>query len=120
MAAARSRSSFCQNSGVSSSASAVLVPFSIVPTSPSLIMQRLATNCDVVVIVGGSTLCVFSSCMYMFGSTLLTQISSVSSFSLLSDFVCVAIVVIGVSVWVACVVFKQSSFEVVVSPKIIF
>ena len=74
-------------------------------------MQWLASN-TVVVIVGASTLCVFFSCMQMSGSARLTQISSVSFF--LSDAVCVAIVVVHVSVWAARVVFKMISFCLVV------
>ena len=72
------------------------------------------------VIFGGFSLCVFSSCMHMLGS-------SVTSFSLLSDLVCVANVVVGVSNRVPRVVFRLISFclfvlivlsEVVFSPKI--
>ena len=62
----------------------------------------------------------------MLESTRLTQFSSVSSFSLLSDLVCVAIIVVGVSFWAVRVVFRLMSScllnmivfpEVVSSPK---
>ena len=105
-----SRCNFRRNGAVFSSNSVVFVVFSILATSPSVIIQRLASNCVVIVIVGGSTLCAFSSCMQVLESTRLTQISLVSFFSRLSESVCVAIVEVGVSVWAARVGSKLISF----------
>ena len=102
----RTRCSLCLNFGVSSSDSTVFVVFSTATTSPYVIISMLASSCAVVPIVGGSTLCVCSSCMQIFGSTRLTQISAVSS--LLSDVVCVAVVVFCGSVCVTCVAFVVS------------
>ena len=102
----RTRCNLCLNSGVSSSDSAVLAAFSNVATSPSVFISWLASNCIVVPIVGSSKLRVCSACLQIFGSTRLTQISSVSS--LLSDVVCVALVVVCVSFCAACVVFVIS------------
>ena len=89
------RWSFRRNSGVSSS---VLVAFSTVATTLSIISLWLASSCDEVVIVGDSTLDVVSSCKHTLGSTRLTHISfstRVSSPVLL--FVCVAVVDLVVS-----------------------
>ena len=102
----RTRCNLCLNNGVSSSDSTVFLAFSNVATSPSVIISWLASNCVDVPIVGGSTLCVCSSCMQIFGSTRLTQISAVSS--LLSDVVFIAVVVLCGSVCAVCVVFVIS------------
>ena len=56
--------SFRRNSGVSSSVS---VAFSTVATKVSIISLWLASSCDKVVIVGGSTLGVVSSCKQRWG-----------------------------------------------------
>ena len=89
------RWSFRRNSGVSSSVS---VAFSTVATTLSIISLWLASSCDEVVIVEGSTLGVASSCKYTLWSTRLIHISfstRVSSPVLL--FVCVAVVDLVVS-----------------------
>ena len=93
--------SFRRNSGVSSSVS---VAFSAVATTVFIILLWLTSSCDEVVIVGGSTLGVVSSCKHTMGSTRLTHISfstRVSSPVLL--FVCVAVV--DLVVWLSFSVF---------------
>ena len=60
---------------MSYSLSVVFVAFSIVAINPSVIILRLASS-DVLVIVGGTSLCFNSSCVVFVGSTRLTQISS--------------------------------------------
>ena len=114
---------FRRNNAVFFSASAVFEAFSTVATSPSMIIQGLASKCVVVLIVGGSTLCVISSCKLTLGSTRLTKIFLVSSFSFLLGSVCVAIVDVCVSVWVPRVSFRLVSVclltIVVVFPEVV-
>ena len=94
----RSRSFFL-NRGVSSSASVVFVAFSSVATSPFVISSWLASSSEFVVIVGGASLCLLSSCIVLVGSTRLTQISSSHFCWFPGDFACVAVEVVSVSVW---------------------
>ena len=102
----RTRCNLCLNNGVSYSDSTVFVAFSNVATSPCVIIAWLASNCVDVPILGGSTLCVCSSCMQISGSTRLTQTSVMSS--LLSDVVCVAVVLQCGSFRAVCVVLVVS------------
>ena len=133
--------SFQRKSGVSSS---VLVTLSTVTTTVSIISLWLTSSCDEVVIVGGSTLGVVSSCKHTLGSTRLTHISfsTRGSFPVLL-FVCVAVVDLvvrlstsvfivvcvamfdrAVSVWglIVCELFLSTTvgFDVELSPKTIF
>ena len=109
------RWSFRRNSGVSSSIS---VAFSTVDNTLSIISLWLASSCDEVVIVGGSTLGVVSSCKHTLWSTRLTHIcfsTRVSSPVLL--FVCVAVVDLVVSfstsvLIVVCVVMVDQAVSV--------
>ena len=130
--------SFRRNSGMSSSVS---VAFFLVATTVSIFLLWLASSCDEVVIVGGSTLGVVSSCKHTLGSTRLTHISFPtrgSSPELL--FVCVAVVdlVVRRSTSVVCVIMFDRAvsvcglvvcdlflsttvgFDVELSPKMIF
>ena len=78
--------------------SSVSVAFSTAATLLSIISLWLASSCDKVVIVGGSTFGAISSCKHTLRSTRLTHISlstRVSSPVLL--FVCVAVVDLVVS-----------------------
>ena len=80
--------------------SSVSVALSTVATISSIISLWLACSCDEIVIVGGSTLCVISSCKHTLGSTRLTHISfscGLSASVLLS--VCVVVVNLAVSVF---------------------
>ena len=92
---------FSRKSGVSSSVS---MTFSTVATNSSIILMLLASSCDEIVIVGGSTLCIISSCKHTLGFTRLTHISfscGLSAFVLFSvrkAVVDLAISVFGVSV----------------------
>ena len=133
--------SFRRNSGVSSS---VLVAFSTVATTVSIISLWLASSCDEVVIFKGSTSGVASSCKHTLGSTRLTHISfSSRGTSLVLLFVCVAVVdlvvrlstsvfivvcvdmfdrAVSVCRLVVCELFLSTTvgFDVELSPKMIF
>ena len=96
----KTRCRFFLNSGVSSSVLVVLVAFSSVPTNPCVIISWLASSSVFAVIDGGSSLCLSASFTVLAGFTRLTKISS-SLFCLIpGDFVCVAVEVVALSLWV--------------------
>ena len=105
-------STFCslrRNKGVSSS---VLVAFSTVATMVSIISVWLASTCNEVVIVGGSTLGVASSCKHTLGPTRLTHISCSIGWSFpVLLLVCVTVDDFSVSTSVVVIIVCVAMFD---------